>query len=196
MTSSISLPDYDSVNETFLRVSDDISAAQAHGLICAFICCGEANPQFWEGVRFEELEKGDIVGKEAQTTMHELQSISQQQLDALDFEFRLLLPDDDASQTQRAEALGDWCYGFIGGLGLAGITDEEIESEDIKEILGSFSQIANIDHDGVMQNDESEKELEELMEYVRMAVIYIYQDFSDSRINQAGTVDSGSQQLH
>lgn len=196
MISSPMLPIYEDINDIFLRVSDEVSAAQAHGLLSAFVCCGEANPQFWEGVSFEELESGDVIGKEAQARLKELQSITQQQLESLDYDFQLLLPDDDESQAVRAESLGDWCYGFIGGLGLAGVSDEEIESADIKEILGSFSQIANIDHSGLEEDEDSEKELTELMEYVRMAVIYIYQDFSDARINQLGSLGGASKHLH
>ncbi len=53
-----------------------------------------------------------------------------------------LLPPADQPVAQRAQALVEWCRGFLGGFGLSGATARAALSADAEEILTDLAAIA------------------------------------------------------
>ena len=91
----------------------------------------------------------------------------------------LLLADEDDTLAERSRSLAEWCQGFMSGLGLSGVKDEQIPSES-QELIGDFYKIANLDADNENDKDDPDQgndfALMELIEYVRMGTIYIFED--------------------
>jgi uncharacterized protein len=75
--------------------------------------------------------------------------------------------------TERADALVDWCRGFLGGFGLGGPDIHNRLSEEGKEILRDIGSIASASLD-FGDEDEDEDALIEVHEFVRMGVMLLF----------------------
>src|SRR5690606_5397314 len=103
----------------------------------------------------DEVE-GDVLYATYQHTLAELTRS--------DMGFQLLVPEDDTDLDERVDALGQWCQGFLAGLGLSGI---ETASDELADTLNDLSAIALVGSDGAAGED-SENDLFAIAEYVRM----------------------------
>ena len=93
-----------------------------------------------------------------------------------DLDLELLLADEDDELVERSRSLAEWCQGFMSGLGLSGVKDGQIPSES-QELIADFYKIANLDSDNKDDLDQgNDFALMELIEYVRMGTIYIFED--------------------
>ncbi len=93
-------------------------------------------------------------------------------MEDFDFSFSPLLPDDDDSLQERADALGEWCRGFLLGLGY-GSNSADWPGE-CTEILRDFVDITHLDPEASGEEDESA--YAELAEYVRVGVQVIQRE--------------------
>jgi len=102
------------------------------------------------------------------------------QLEAENYAFRPLLPDEEEEFRQRLMALSLWCDGFNAGFAGAWVRDDAAMSEETREVLNDFSRIAQVDQedDGVSES-ENEVNFMEIEEYVRMAAITVFVQNSD-----------------
>jgi len=101
--------------------------------------------------------------------------------------FSLMLPDDDVPLGQRLEAIGAWCQGFIEGLSRGLAVFKPQLSEDARELLADLMAIAEIDPE-VEESDEQESYYVELVEFVRVAAMNLYDEFIDRSAAPSGTV--------
>ena len=101
--------------------------------------------------------------------------------------FALMLPDDDVPLGQRLEAIGAWCQGFIEGLSRGLAVFKPQLSEDARELLADLMAIAEIDPE-VEESDEQESYYAELVEFVRVAAMNLYDEFIDRSAAPSGTV--------
>lgn len=185
---SIRLPEFNEVAHQLAEVDALISPAEAHGLLSGCICAGSRI----SGKSIFEPIFGDTISQTASVRemLMSLYHISSQQLYDADFTFELLLPIDDASLLDRAKALKEWCQGFISGLGLAGVTIEQCQSEDVQNSLHHIAEIAKLNVRNIVAADEDEKAFMEVVEYVRLAVMSIYMEFTDSQDSNTGPTSS------
>jgi uncharacterized protein YgfB (UPF0149 family) len=99
-------------------------------------------------------------------TFEALYRQTRRQLTDTDFSFQPLLPDDQESLDSRALALGEWCHGFLQGLGYTGETSHW--PGESSEILRDFLEIVRLD--AQTAEDADEEAYAELTEYVRVGV--------------------------
>src|SRR6185295_799400 len=78
------------------------------------------------------------------------------------FAFSLLLPADHSPLQERIDALCFWCRGYLSGLALIGITQEDLENPVIKELVHDISQIAHVG----IETDASEEDESNYVELV------------------------------
>ena len=106
-----------------------------------------------------------------------------------DFEFRPILPNDDVILSERLASVGDWCQGFLYGLGNSKYLSNVEIPENIEEALGDLASISNIqilsDQEEVNESD-SESNYIEVTEYIKVAVLTI-----SSELNCIDDSDSG-----
>ena len=95
------------------------------------------------------------------------------------FSFNLPLPNDDQPVKSRAIVLASWIKEFLTGLGLSGSSLRSIDNPDIQEGLQYLSSISQLDDSEVEENEESEVELFELVEYTRSVVMFIYAEIGN-----------------
>lgn len=100
-----------------------------------------------------------------------------------DMGIALLLPDDDVELNQRVECLGFSCQGFLQGFALAGKkrmanVGKQAFSEMVSEALNDIAAIAQISLADDESNEEAERNLEALIEHVRLAIVNVFLECS------------------
>ena len=155
---------YQDMQDAVLNQSTHATAAEAHGLLCGLLCLdGGISSDEWLDYLFGGEGEANEQDRELLDALFET---SRRQLDEFDFSFDLLLPEDEAPLAERADALGEWCGGFLAGLGYRA---EGVEwSEECTDILRDLAEISRLDPDA--PEDGGEPAYTELAEYVRVAV--------------------------
>ncbi len=180
-----SLPNYFEVNATLASTSDVASTSEAHGLLCGLISTDKtANMQgdMWAQAALEAASENDPVTDQNVAILKQLFDVTKAKLTQLEFDFALLLPDDDSPLGKRAEELGNWCMGYLSGLSLGGVDLEAIQlAEDAQDVLERMQDIAGIDYVNLDISEEDEEAYVEVMEYVRMGVLMIHADLAKLR---------------
>ena len=175
----ISLPGFNDITTTLMSTELKLHASQVHGLISG-VLCGNFN----QDTAWEATVMGEELLSETREVMHALYEGSAAQLADFLFEFQLLLPDDDDALPERAEALGVWCQGFLTGLQAGGVPVIDREPSELTEAIDDLIEIAKMNYDEVTASEEDEAAYTELVEYVRVAVIFIYQDLREGEVHE------------
>src|SRR5690606_31520995 len=107
---------YQKVQDIVLNNDSAASAAEAHGVLSGLLCLnGQTDCDQWLEAVFGEARIHLASAEHA--LLFALCETTRHQLDDFDFSFELLLPDDAHPLSERANALGEWCQGFLYGLG-------------------------------------------------------------------------------
>ncbi len=168
---------YDELEARLESAAAGSGAAEAHGLLSGIICAGgKTTPDTWLGHLLGEGNTGSAAAWGVIELLEGLQAEILAQLNDESFSFALLLPDDDASLLQRTQALSHWCAGFLYGLALGGIRDDASYSGDTREVIKDFYEISNAGFIADPGDEENEEAYMEIVEYVRMSVLLLYED--------------------
>ena len=92
--------------------------------------------------------------------------------------FYPLLPGDETELAQRAQALAEWCRGFLAGFAQARVSASLTEAgvtADSAEALRDFAAIAQADAEED-DPDDAEHAYAELVEYLRVAAMNVIAD--------------------
>ena len=168
---------YDELEQRLDSAAAASGAAEAHGLLCGIICAGGKTPP---GTWLDHLlGEGNTLSAAAQgcsELLDGLQAEILRQFNDDSFGFVLLLPGDDASLLQRTQALSRWCAGYLYGLALGGVKDDATYPGDTGEVIKDFYEISNADFIADPTDEDNEEAYMEIMEYVRMSVLLMYED--------------------
>lgn len=165
--------EFDELADLFVELKVYSSPSELHGLLCGQLAAGKSfDENVWLQGAATFLEQERFETDEAKTLLLEMYATTQQQFMADGFELLMLLPEDDAAIAERAESLGRWCLGFVTGFGAArtGV------SEEARETVEDLEQIVQIDDENIDDDQESEQNLMQLVEYARMAAIMLYSE--------------------
>lgn len=183
---------FDRVADLFSRMGVYTSPSELHGLLCGQFSQGKPfNEQGWLISAAGYLERQRVDEPEAKELLLELYEATSQELSGVGFDLNLLLPDAEETLSLRAESLGRWCSGFLAGFGNA--RGGEI-SDELRSSLNDLQEIVDIQSDDLDDNDESERDLMQLEEYVRMVVILAYSEMNAGSQDNSGS--QGSAVLH
>lgn len=161
---------YQPLDKSLQQVGALMNAAEAHGILSSFLCVSQSDDKWLRHILGTAATDG--LASNCQKQLLLVRNYTLGQLSSLDCEFTLLLPDDDMAE--RIQTLGGWCEGFLFGLGLAGVNTESLP-DNIKEFIAdliAISHIAPVDE----SNDANENYYMELVEYVRVGVMIIYEE--------------------
>lgn len=160
--------------------------SEIQGLCLGIICTGrQQSPSEWQ-VQIEKTLLGEELSQLPQNCAQLLQHLLAHSFQALthpDFELELMLPDDTVPMNLRLKAISDWCKGFIYGLGLGNPEPAVWSQPNIKEALSDIAQIQSIDTESP-DAEHAEKDYIELVEYLKIAAILIFEECSESMILQ------------
>jgi uncharacterized protein len=166
-----SLPAYEDVEDAIALQEEVVSAAELHGLFCGMYCAKPAlDAHACLQLVFENQE--DPLRDDERELLIMLCESARESLNLPDFSFHLFLPDDDGDLSERAQALGEWCQGFLYGLGAQ--ADSTSWYGECEEVLRHLADIAFVDADAA--GEEEELAFMELSEFVRMGVQLIYSE--------------------
>jgi yecA family protein len=172
MSNPPALPSYVEVTNALKKTPAKFNAAQVHGLFCGLIC-GTSGKQ---NERWEKLLLEDIKEQNSREILQGLYETSYHLMSEFSFEFTLLLPADTKDINERTEALGLWCQGFLAGLKQTHIPIEHREPGEVTDAIDDIVEIAQVNFGEIPANDEEESAYFELVEYVRLAALMIFQD--------------------
>lgn len=150
--------------------------AEAHGTLAGALCVHPYSAEDWLA---EVLPDGNRPPA-AVNALRELYASTVHALGGGEFEFDLLLPDEQQSLESRTESLGAWCAGFLYGLG-SGSGDPGQLGGEAGEIIRDLTQITRAGVDLADGEEGNEAALAELVEYVRVGAQLIYDDLAGRR---------------
>lgn len=169
--------DYEILDEALKSAGAAMGAAESHGILCGKLAVQHGfGEEDW--VRDVMEGTGKVADSGCRESLTAIYRDTRDQFDDQDMPFQPLLPGDNAALEQRVEALGEWCRGFGVGLALSGLTSKCLArlSDQSREFLDDLNQIVQVSSD-VEESDESETNYVELLEYVRVGVLLLFEEF-------------------
>lgn len=189
------IPSYCEVFDAVKNLGVSVSVSEAHGKLCAFICAGrKADGMAWMESILGTSNKKPTNWSDVKRLIIRLYSASFQKITTMDFSFSLLLPSDDEILPMRAQALSEWCTGFISGLNLVGIQAEHALTDELADAMFHIEEIGRLDYGSLDVSEEDELSYVEVSEYVRMAILSIYSDLAGEAPRQV--TNQGNETVH
>ena len=169
------LPNYHDFMHAIAILALPISGSEVHGVMCGYLCAG-ATSEGEAYLRALMTNQSDNSLRGAALALFSVFAVSQQQLLNFDFEFQLMLPEDDEPLSERAQAFTEWCEGFTQGITLAGVEYEQLQDDEAQEALQHMTEFAQLDYHALKSDEDDERSLVDVTEYARMAVLRIHTD--------------------
>jgi uncharacterized protein YgfB (UPF0149 family) len=155
-----------------------VNPSDLHGSLTGYLCAG--------GVAGEDdwLDRLELAPADADAVRHAalraLFAAARAQFEQEPARVAPLLPERGAPLAQRADALVEWCRGFLGGFGLVGTTLRVQLSDDATEILSDLGTIASsrLEIDG---GKEDEQAFADVLDFVRTASAVLQREVAAGR---------------
>lgn len=169
---------FDDLQRVLVQSRALTDAAEAHGTLVGSLCATGCSLEEWLA---EILPDGRADGRAAAGLRQVFESTSGALAEGA-LRFQPLLPADDAPLGDRTVALGEWCQGFLYGLG-AGVAVPEVSAleGEAAEVLRDMTEITHVDVDPDDDPETSEEAYAELVEFVRVGVQILYEQLQPLR---------------
>ncbi|MDO6461764.1 UPF0149 family protein [Granulosicoccaceae sp. 1_MG-2023] len=173
---------YEKFDAVLGRLGAPLGAAESHGLLCGLICTlgAQSARDPWLVNCLDEAPSPDnpVLTEFRQDALALFEATVKSVNDA-SLGFLLFLPDEeDTTLDVRTAALGQWCQGYVYGLGLGGYKESKTARGDIPELVRDISMIAGAGYEG--ENPEGDEEEQaayiEVEEYVRVGVMLVLEE--------------------
>jgi uncharacterized protein YgfB (UPF0149 family) len=162
---------FDDLQRALVQARALTDAAEAHGTLVGSLCASGCTLADWLA---EILPEGRAEGAAAERLREVFDATAGALKDGA-MEFQPLLPGDDAPIAERTSALGEWCQGFLYGLGTgSALPDASSLEGEAAEVLRDMTQITRVDVDPDDGAESNEAAYAELVEYVRVGVQILY----------------------
>ncbi len=181
---------YTEMASALAGVEANVSAAEAQGMLCGLFCSpDEPDAARWVAQVLDGLSPKGEPARDVLEALTQLYHDTRDRLENDSLEFEPLLPSDEAPLPERARALGQWCEGFVFGLGLLGTYDPAKWPREANEVVNDLTEIARVDTE-LEPDEDSEIAYTELVEYLRAATLLVREHTalpSSTRPVDAGT---------
>ncbi len=181
------------LEDLLFQVDATMSAIESHGALCGMLCASGSveAPQWLLHVLGEQAEgQSSSALKAAAAQLMQIYQLTISQMNSSDAGLDLFLPDEDEPLEERVEALSLWCQGYVYGLAAGGIKQDTVLPEDTSELIQDIVETSRIGQDS-LDDDEEESSREEdevafmeVVEYVRMGVLLIYEELQPIQTSQ------------
>ncbi len=173
---------YDVLSTVFSQQGILADAAEMQGILCGMLAGGmNLDDQEWIEALGDLVNEKEALPNTVQDKVTLLFNQLCQELVEADFALQMCLPKDGAPINERGKALVNWVHGFLLGFGLHQ-NDLTNCSEEVKEALEDFSQIAKMDEE-MEDDEESEQAFFEVVEYVRISAMLCFNELGKSLID-------------
>ncbi len=146
-----------------LRLDElSVTPAEMHGLLTGMVCGGlDLKSTQWLPMLYDYTNDSLSWPIQSKTIAVTYLETIIKALNTKSISFSLLLPEKTENLLVRAEALAEWVNAFITGIGLIGVTSNQL-SRQSNDILKELTEIALLHID----DDEDFNELETSFQYV------------------------------
>ena len=150
-----------------------VNASDMHGSLVGYLCAGgqTAPERLLDALAMDSVDAHAC--DQAQPLLQRLQGQALEQLRDPQFSFNPLLPAAMRPLHERADALVEWCRGFLGGFGLGGADAHKRLSDEGSEILRDFNVIAG-SRLAVEDPQDDEFALNDVLEFVRVGAMLLF----------------------
>lgn len=192
------VPSLDDLANALVRLNAGCTASELHGVVTGLLAGGaRLNRSTLQKILETHSEADQAFGDDITASLWQLQLKTLEDLGDSELVFAPLLPDDDDDLAARVSAISDWCQGFLVGFGTAARpNDTRIHDESVRETLQDIMHVANVDA-AAQDNDESdESAYAELYEFVRIAVIHLFEEMVPPEERHSHDEDAENPTLH
>ena len=172
---------YEELQQKLASANASVEAAEVHGVICGVIASDRSLPDEWYSELFDQAEDGDLLVDEAKQLVESLFRETIDQIERAGLGMKLLLPDDETSLPIRAQAVTEWCQGFLYGVGLSGEQASSSLSEEAGEALHDITAFTQMDVSALGDEDnleDDEDALIEITEFLWVAAMLVRESFT------------------
>ena len=177
--------DHHELDAALRRCGSTWNAGQTHGLLCSRLAlAGSDGASRWLAQVLADTDPDNAMRTECEAMLEALCTATWQQLSQRQSDFILLLPGDDDPAQARAEAIGQWCEGFLHGLVSETHGDklrECLTRDPLSEIIKDLLEITRATVDDEADDESSENAYSDLMEYLRVAAQLTYEELAEFR---------------
>lgn len=167
------------------RCGSNWNASQAHGLVCSRLALrGPEALGSWLSQVLADTDPQDTLQQECVNRLRSLHDDTYRQLAERGSEFTLLLPADTESPAVRAEAMANWCEGFLHGLVLRAQGDglkKLLAAEPLSDLIRDLLEISRAEADDNADDESNEAAFAEVLEYLRVAAQLVYEELAEFR---------------
>ena len=170
-----SAPDHAEVAAILDALRLGVGVSDLHGSLTGYLCAGGKAAEGW----LAALALDDAPAS-AEERLRPLRRACERQFAEARADIEPLLPPPAAPLAQRAQALVEWCRGFLGGFGLGGATAHSPLPADAKEILADLGTIAasRLEHS---ESAEEERAFAEVLAFVCTATALLRRQVAEAR---------------
>ena len=169
---------YNELNRQLIQNKIGMTAAELHGFLSGILAGGN-HDESWKVLTKDILNDGQSIAEPLNKEIEKLYHSTKQQLIDEDFEFQLLLGEQDLFH--QIDDLVGWVNHFLLGIGLVQPKLNRLKG-DVGEAIYDLRQIVKLGYD----EDEDQQELgfafEEIKEYVRITAMLCFDEFNESDI--------------
>lgn len=177
--------EYAELEDALRRYGANWNAATMHGFLCSRLALrGPDAASEWLGLVPEGSERDGASRADCRERMQKLFHATLTALAERQSQFMPLLPDDASPTSMRAEALANWCEGYLHGLVAAKHGEpvkSKLGSEPVSDIIRDLLEITRATVDGEAQDESNEEAYTELVEYIRVAAQLVYEELAEFR---------------
>jgi len=181
------VPSLQSLNQMLQDLQLVVTACEVHGFVTGLLAAGvRLNRQQLIKILEAHTETNQAFDDALIASVWQMQLATLEALGASEIIFVPLIPTDDYTLTERVIGLADWCQGLLAGFGLAVRGDDaRLRKGDIQETLQDIVNIVHVGGDFDSETEEDEQAYVELYEFVRLAVIHLFEEMSPSEEHRA-----------
>lgn len=169
---------YNELNRQLIQNKIGMTAAELHGFLSGILAGGN-HDESWKILTKDMLNDGQSIADPLNKEIEKLYHSTKQQLIDEDFEFQLLLGDQDLF-TQIDDLVG-WVNHFLLGIGLVQPKINRVKG-DVGEAIYDLRQIVKLGYDENEDQQELGFAFEEIKEYVRITAMLCFDEFNESDI--------------
>ena len=160
--------DLDSFQAALTQAGIPVGAAECHGALSGWLASGlgqDSQPLLESLLDQAGAGQGPDTDR-CHALLVDVHAELRRDLEGDELKFAPLLPEDETPLPARVAALGEWCQGFLFGLGLAGDATGQGGSE-VREVVEDFAPIARAGLEDEAGSEADEVAYAELVEYLR-----------------------------
>lgn len=156
------------LNAALLKAKLGVAAPELHGSLAGYLCAGR-------GGRAHELLTALALESDDAVALDDLHALVDSLAADIAGKLRvrepvaLLLP--EASLATRADAMVDWCRGFLGGIGLTGAIADPQHQPEVATLLADFGHIAAMH---LESGDDDEEALDDVLDFIGTGVARLH----------------------